>query len=154
MAGFVEAIESFFDQLTSIEPLPLALAISCHLGRIASRSAAAEHRGRGLPGVQGPVAGHLLRVRGGIGANALLLGAGETCCASTSRGTGSRGSSYPTLASSLLAETIFDSVVGVLLLTWALSAGVLPGTGVLPTWRASTGSGSSTTLVVGPGSSS
>ena len=42
------------------------------------------------------------------------------------------GSSYPTLASSLLAETIFDSVVGVLLLTWALSAGVLPGTGVLP----------------------
>ncbi len=133
MAGFVEAIESFFDQLTSIELLPLALAISCHLGRIASRSRA----WRNIVAAAYPDS----RVRwwdifcayaAGIGANALLPGRGGDLLRLYIARHRIEGSSYPTLASSLLAETIFDSVVGVLLLTWALSAGVLPGTGVLP----------------------
>ena len=68
----------------------------------------------------------------GIGANALLPGRGGDLLRLYIARHRIEGSSYPTLASSLLAETIFDSVVGVLLLTWALSAGVLPGTGVLP----------------------
>ena len=155
MAGFVEAIESFFDQLTSIEPLPLALAILCHLGRIASRSRAWRNI------VAAAYLESTVRWRdifcayaAGIGANALLPGRGGDLLRLYIARHRIEGSSYPTLASSLLAETIFDSVVGVLLLTWALSAGVLPGTGVPRTWRASTGSGSSTTLVVGPGSSS
>jgi uncharacterized membrane protein YbhN (UPF0104 family) len=37
------------------------------------------------------------------------------------------GSSYPTLASSLIADGITDLVLAVCLLTWALASGVLPG---------------------------
>ncbi len=42
------------------------------------------------------------------------------------------GASYPTLASTLLVETLFDMVVASALLVWALQQGVLPGLGVLP----------------------
>ncbi len=68
----------------------------------------------------------------GIGANALLPGRGGDLLRLYIARHRIEGTSYPTLASSLLAETIFDSAVGILLLAWALSAGVLPGTGVLP----------------------
>jgi uncharacterized membrane protein YbhN (UPF0104 family) len=133
VAGFIDAIESFFDQLTSIEPLPLALAISCHLGRIASRSRA----WRNIVAAAYPEStvrwwDIFCAYAAGIGANALLPGRGGDLLRLYIARHRIEGSSYPTLASSLLAETIFDSVVGVLLLTWALSAGVLPGTGVLP----------------------
>jgi uncharacterized membrane protein YbhN (UPF0104 family) len=36
------------------------------------------------------------------------------------------GSTYPTLAATLVAETLFDAVVGVGMLLWALQLGVLP----------------------------
>lgn len=133
VAGFIDAVESFFDQLTTIELLPLALAICCHLGRIACRTRA----WRNIVAAAYPDS----RVRwrdvfsayvAGIGANALLPGrSGDLLRLYIARHR-IEGTSYPTLASSLLAETIFDSAVGLLLLAWALSAGILPGAGVLP----------------------
>jgi uncharacterized membrane protein YbhN (UPF0104 family) len=42
------------------------------------------------------------------------------------------GASYPTLASSLVVETLFDFVVASLLVVWALQQGVLPGLDVIP----------------------
>ena len=133
MSGFVDAIESFFDQLTSIAPLPLALAIICHLGRIASRSRA----WRNIVAAAYPESTVRWRdifsaYAAGIGANALLPGRGGDLLRLYIARHRVEGSSYPTLASSLLAETIFDSAVGLLLLSWALSAGILPGAGVLP----------------------
>ena len=154
MSGFVDAIESFFDQLTSIAPLPLALAILCPRPDRRSVSRLAQHRRCCLPRLDGPLARHLQRVRGRHrGERTAARARGDLLRLYIARHR-IEGSSYPTLASSLLAETIFDSAVGVLLLTWALSAGVLPGRACSLTWRASTGSGSSTTLVVRPGSSS
>src|SRR5205823_4159512 len=41
-------------------------------------------------------------------------------------------STYPTIAATLLAETLFDTVVGAALLAWAIAAGELPGLDVLP----------------------
>jgi uncharacterized membrane protein YbhN (UPF0104 family) len=38
---------------------------------------------------------------------------------------------YPTIVSTLLAETVFDLFVGSALLTWAFSRGLIPGTGQL-----------------------
>jgi uncharacterized membrane protein YbhN (UPF0104 family) len=43
-----------------------------------------------------------------------------------------RDSSYPALASSLVAETLFDVLVGSLLLAWAWQLGVVPGLPDLP----------------------
>jgi uncharacterized membrane protein YbhN (UPF0104 family) len=42
------------------------------------------------------------------------------------------GSNYPTLAATLVTETLFDSVAATGFLLWALSLGVLPGLDVLP----------------------
>jgi len=42
------------------------------------------------------------------------------------------GSTYPTLAASLLVETLFDAVVGLALLVWAVHLGFLPSLGALP----------------------
>jgi len=42
------------------------------------------------------------------------------------------GSTYPTLASTLVVETLFDALVGIALLAWAASLGVLPSIHSLP----------------------
>src|SRR5207237_210772 len=39
---------------------------------------------------------------------------------------------YPTLAATLIIETVFDTVVAGGILIWALTIGVLPSLGVLP----------------------
>lgn len=133
MADFFDAVESFLDHLTSIALVPLLLAILFHLGRITCRSRAwrnivsaaypeAEVRWRDI----------FCAYAAGIGANALLPGrSGDLLRLYIARHR-VEGSSYPTLAASLLVETVFDSTIGIALLAWALSAGVLPGAGVLP----------------------
>ncbi|HEX2496050.1 MAG TPA: lysylphosphatidylglycerol synthase transmembrane domain-containing protein [Gaiellaceae bacterium] len=132
MSGFVDAVQSFFGGLTTIELLPLTAAILCHLGRVASRSRA----WRNIVAAAYPQSAVRWRdifsaYAAGIGANALLPGRGGDLLRLYIARHRIAGSSYPTLASSLLAETIFDSAVGILLLGWALSAGVLPGTSAL-----------------------
>jgi uncharacterized membrane protein YbhN (UPF0104 family) len=42
------------------------------------------------------------------------------------------GSTYPTLAATLLVETLFDAFIGIALLVWAASLGVLPNIHRLP----------------------
>lgn len=133
VAGFIDAVQSFFDQLTSIALVPLVLAILCHLGRIAARTRA----WRNIVAASYPDATVRWRdvfcaYAAGIGANALLPGRGGDLLRLYIARHRIEGSSYPTLAATLLAETIFDSAVGIVLLAWALSAGVLPGAGVLP----------------------
>ena len=54
------------------------------------------------------------------------LRAAATSSSSTSSSTASRSATYPTLASTLVVETIFDFVVAGALMIWALSIGVLP----------------------------
>ena len=133
MSGFVNAVESFFDQLTSIGLLPLALAILCHLGRIVARSRAWRNVvAAAYPESKVRRRDIFCAYAAGIGANALLPGRGGDLLRLYIARHRVEGSSYPTLASSLLVETIFDSALGLLLLGWALSAGVLPGAGVLP----------------------
>ena len=64
------------------------------------------------------------------------------------------GSSYPTLASSLLARRSSTQPSGCYSSPGRFRPVCSPGRACSLTWRASTGSGSSTTLVVRPGSSS
>ncbi|HEX7254571.1 MAG TPA: lysylphosphatidylglycerol synthase transmembrane domain-containing protein [Gaiellaceae bacterium] len=133
MAGFIDALESFVDHLTSIALIPLFLAIICHLGRIASRTRA----WRNIVAAAYPEAtvrwrDVLSAYAAGIGANALLPGRGGDLLRLYIARHRVEGSSYPTLAATLLVETIFDSAVGIVILSWALSAGILPGAGVLP----------------------
>lgn len=131
--SFFDAVRAFFDTLTSVAWAPLGLAILCHLGRIASRTRAwrnivaaaypeTEVRWRDVFGAYAA----------GIGANALIPGRGGDVLRLYIAKHRIEGSTYPTLGSTMLAETIFDSVLGSILLGWALSTGVLPGLSVLP----------------------
>ncbi len=128
-----DAIRAFFDQLTSIAWAPLGVAVLCHFGRIVSRTRAWLHivdaaypdaavRWRDVLGAYGA----------GIGANALLPGRGGDFLRLYIAKHRVEGSRYPTLGATLLVETVFDSLVGSLLIGWALATGVLPGLGVLP----------------------
>jgi uncharacterized membrane protein YbhN (UPF0104 family) len=128
-----DAIGAFLDSLTSIHWGFLALAVLFHLGRITARSRAwrnvvaaaypeSEVEWRHVYG--GYVAG--------IGANAVLPGRGGDLLRLYIVKHRVEGATYPTLAATLLADGIFDFFAATLLLTWALSAGVLPCGDVLP----------------------
>jgi uncharacterized membrane protein YbhN (UPF0104 family) len=131
--GLFEAIEVFFEALTSISWAPLGLAVLCHLGRILARSRAwrnviaAAYPDREVEWRQvfgGYVAG--------IGTNALVPGRGGDLVRLYIVKHRVEGATYPTLGATLLADGIFDFFAASLLLIWALYAGVLPGGDVLP----------------------
>jgi uncharacterized membrane protein YbhN (UPF0104 family) len=128
-----DAIEAFFDSLTSIHWGFLALAVLFHLGRITARSRAwrnvvaaaypkTEVEWRDVFG------GYLA----GIGANAILPGRGGDLLRLYIVKHRVEGATYPTLAATLLADGIFDLLAASLLIGWALWAGILPGADVLP----------------------
>lgn len=133
MRSVLDAIEAFFESLTSIHWGFLALAVLFHLGRITARSRAwrnvvaaaypdAEVEWRDVFG------GYLA----GIGANAVLPGRGGDLLRLYIVKHRVEGATYPTLAATLLADGIFDFLAASLLLGWALWAGILPGADVLP----------------------
>jgi uncharacterized membrane protein YbhN (UPF0104 family) len=131
--GFVDAISAFIDGLTTVAWAPLGLAVLFHLGRIAART-----RGwRNIIGAAYPEAEVRWRdafgaYAAGIGANALLPGRGGDILRLYIARHRVEGSTYPTLGATMLVETIFDSAVGLVLLSVAIAAGVLPGLDVLP----------------------
>jgi uncharacterized membrane protein YbhN (UPF0104 family) len=128
-----EAIRSFFDQLTSIAWAPLGLAILCHFGRIASRTRAwLNIVGAAYPDAHVRWRDVLGAYLAGIGANAIIPGRGGDLLRLYIAKHRVEGATYPTLGATLLVETVFDTLIGSLLIGWALATGVLPGLGVLP----------------------
>jgi uncharacterized membrane protein YbhN (UPF0104 family) len=127
------AIETFFETLTGISWLPLGLAVVCHLGRIAARSRAWRNViAAAYPDTEVEWRHVLGGYAAGIGANAILPGRGGDLLRLYIVKHRVEGSTYPTLASTMLADTVFDFVVASILIMWALSSGILPGSDVLP----------------------
>ena len=133
MAELREAIEAFFNGFTEIAWLPFMFAVCCHVARLVARSRAwrnviaaaypdAEVRWPQIFG--GYVAG--------VGANALLPGRGGDLLRLYIVRHRVEGSSYPTLASTMAADSIFDLFASSLLLGWAIAIGIFPGSSVLP----------------------
>lgn len=133
MSELFDAVEAFFDTLTTIHWTFLGLAVLCHLARIASRSrawrnviaAAYPERDVGWRHVFG---GYVA----GIGTNALVPGRGGDLLRLYIVKHRVEGSTYPTLGATLLADGVFDLFAASAILGWALAAGVLPGGDVLP----------------------
>lgn len=133
MRSLFDAIETFFETLTGISWVPLALAVLCHLGRVLARSRA----WRNVVAAAYPDAEVEWRhvfggYAAGIGANALLPGRGGDFLRLYIVRHRVEGATYPTLASTMLADTVFDFVVASILIVWAISSGILPGADVLP----------------------
>jgi uncharacterized protein (TIRG00374 family) len=131
--GLRDATEAFFDGFTEIAWFPFLLAVCCHVGRLVARSRGwrnviaaaypdAEVRWPQIFG--GYVAG--------VGANALLPGRGGDLLRLYIVRHRVEGSSYPTLASTMVADSIFDLLASSLLLGWAIAIGIFPGSSVLP----------------------
>ena len=133
MRSLFNAIEAFFDGFAAISWVPLALAVVCHVGRIAARSRAWRNViAAAYPDTEVQWRQVFGGYAAGIGANALLPGRGGDLLRLYIVKHRVDGSTYPTLASTLLADTLFDFVVASTLILWALSSGILPGSDVLP----------------------
>jgi uncharacterized membrane protein YbhN (UPF0104 family) len=127
------AIEAFFENFAEISWVPLAIAVICHLGRIAARSRAWRNViAAAYPDSEVQWRQVFGAYAAGIGANALLPGRGGDLLRLYIVKHRVEGATYPTLASTLLADGIFDVLAASTLILWALSSGILPGSDVLP----------------------
>lgn len=130
--AFLDASTVFIDHLAAVRWTPLALALALHFGRTVLRTVAWRNiLQASYPGTKvrwAPVFGAYVA---GVGVNAIIparVGDAVKVALVKQRIT---GSSYATVASTLVVETLFDFFVALGLFTWALGLGVLPGLNVL-----------------------
>jgi uncharacterized protein (TIRG00374 family) len=129
----LDAIEVFFENLAAVDPQPLALAVVCHLLKLAAVTRAWRNIvADAYPGVRvrwRPLFGAFVA---GVGINAILPARGGDVVKLYLAKRAIPAATYTTLTSTLLVQSIFDIVVATLLLVWAIQLGVLPGLDVLP----------------------
>ena len=132
MGRVLDAIEAFWDYLAAVQLLPLALAIACHLLKVACASRAWRNvLMAAYPAVTVRWRAIYAAYLAGAGVNAIFPArAGDVVRLYLAR-RAIPGSTYTTLVSSTLVLMIVDVVVGVSLFAWAFSQGVLPGLDVL-----------------------
>ncbi len=126
------AIGVFFDHLASVEWKWLALGVACHLCKLVAVSrawrnilvAAYPNTRVSWPQMFGAYVA-------GTGVNAILPARGGDVVRLYLARHRIEGSTYTTLVSSTLLQTLFDMVVAGCILLWAMTQGVLPGLDVL-----------------------
>jgi len=132
MGGVLDAFQAFFEHARAVAWEPVLLALVCQLARMCARSRAwrnvlaAAYPGSGLRWrtvfgayAAGAAVNAIVPVRAGDLVKLFLV---------KRRVEAAR---YPTLAASLLVETIVDATLSVALLIWAVRERVLPGVRVL-----------------------
>jgi uncharacterized protein (TIRG00374 family) len=125
--SFWHAATAFWHGLTGVAFGALALALLLHFTNLLLRTRAwrnilqAAHPGARVR--WRTVAGAYMA---GVGANGIAPARGGDVMKVYLVHRGIEGSSYPAIVSSLLAETLFDAVVGSVLLIWAYSSGGIP----------------------------
>lgn len=133
MDAFLEAVGRFLDELAAVDRRFLGLAVLCHLLRTFAVTRAWQNV------VSAAYRETRVRTRdvyaayaAGIGVNALLPARAGDLVKLYLAHRRIRGTTYTTLASTLVVLAIFDFVVASALFLWALQAGVLPSLDVLP----------------------
>jgi len=128
----LDATDAFLDRLGSVDPLPLSLAILCHLLKMACTSMAwrnvlaaayPEERVRWRP-----IYGAYLA---GVGVNAIVPARAGDAVRIVLAHRAIPGSTYTTVVSSTLALSLFDVVAASAFFAWAIGIGALPGLDVL-----------------------
>ncbi len=130
---FFRAVQTFMDRLEEVDWRPLLIALGFHLLNLALRTRA----WRNIIAAAYPQA----RVRwapvfgaycAGVGINSILPARGGDAVKLFLVHARVPQSSYPTLAATLVAETLFDLVMASVLLAWAFQLGVFPDLPDLP----------------------
>ena len=133
MHRIIDAADTFIHHLADVRWLPLAIALGFQVARLLARTPAWRNIIRACyPGVRIPRRTVLGAYLAGVGVNAIVparVGDAVKLYLVKHR---VEETSYPTLAATLIVETLFDSVVAGGILIWALTIGVLPSLDVLP----------------------
>jgi uncharacterized membrane protein YbhN (UPF0104 family) len=131
--GFLDACQAFFDTIASVALWPLLLAVGLHVLKLLLRGRAWQNILKAsYPDSRVPYWGVFGSYMAGVGVNSLAPARGGDVVKLALVKRRVEGSSYPTLASSLLVETLFDFVVASILFLWAIKLGLLPGVPDLP----------------------
>jgi len=129
----IDATQAFFHNLAEVHWVPLGIALGFQLSRLVVRAPAWRNIIRAAyPDVFVPRRTVLGAYLAGVGVNAIIPARGGDVLKLYLVHHRVEGTSYPTLASTLIVETLFDMVVAAGILAWALTIGVLPGLDVLP----------------------
>ena len=133
MHEFFHALDVFFEQLASVGWAALAIALGLHFLKLVLRTIAwrnilvASYPEEPIPWP--PVFGAYVA---GVGLNSILPGRGGDLVKLYLVRRKIPGTTYTTLGSTLVTETLVDLVIATLLFLWALTQGVLPSLHVLP----------------------
>jgi uncharacterized membrane protein YbhN (UPF0104 family) len=131
--SFVDAAQAFFGHLAAVSWGYLALAVALHVLKLAFRVRAWQNIIRAsYPDEPVPYAGVFGAYVAGVGVNSVAPARGGDLVKIYIAKRRVPDSTYPTLASTLVVETLFDFVVASVLMIWALKLGVLPGVPDLP----------------------
>lgn len=132
LVRILDATDSFLDRLASVDPLPLSLAIGCHLLKMACTSMAWHNV---LAAAYPESAVRWRSIYGaylaGVGVNAVVPARAGDAVRIVLAHQAIRGSTYTTVISTTAVLAIFDIAAASVLLAWALSVGALPGLDVL-----------------------
>jgi glycosyltransferase 2 family protein len=129
----IDAGGAFFHHLAEVHWVPLGIALAFQFARLVVRAPAWRNIIRAAyPEIFVPRRTVLGAYLAGVGVNAVIPARGGDVLKLYLVHHRVEGTTYPTLASTLIVETLFDMVVAAGILAWALTIGVLPGLGVLP----------------------
>jgi uncharacterized membrane protein YbhN (UPF0104 family) len=131
--SFAQAAARFFEHLSDVNWTPFALALGCLAGMQIARAWAWRNVLRAAyPGVRISFLELGAAYLAGAGINAILPAhAGDATKVFLVKRQ-IPGSSYPAVTSSFLVQTVFDTTVGVLVLLYAITQGLLPKPPQLP----------------------
>ena len=125
--AFVDAVQVFWDHLAAVRWTPLGIAIAFQLAKLVVRGFAWRNiLQAAYPETAVPRLATLGAYVAGVGVNAIAPARAGDVVKLYLVKRRIPGASYATLTPTLVAETLFDMVVGVALIAWALSLGVLP----------------------------
>ncbi len=131
--AFFDAFEAFGRHLAAVSWGALAIAILFHLLRLAARVRGWQNILRATyPAERVPFPSVFGAYMAGVGVNAITPARGGDVVKLYLARHRIEGSSYPTLGSTLIVETLFDFVLATLLFLVALQQGLLPGLPDLP----------------------
>jgi uncharacterized membrane protein YbhN (UPF0104 family) len=133
MGEFFHAVGVFFDELASVGWVALAIALGLHLARLLVRTVAWRNILRASYPDEHvrwrPVLGAYVA---GVGVNSIVPGRAGDLVKLYLVHRRIPGTTYTTLGSTLVVETLLDLVLATLIFLWALTQGVLPSLHVLP----------------------
>ena len=133
VTAFLNAVEAFWAHLAAVAWAPLGVAVALHVLRLSFRARGWQNILRAAyPDRRVAYGGIFGSYVAGVGVNSLAPARGGDLIKLYLAKRRVPGSAYPTLGSTLLAETLFDFFVAGAIFLWALQRGILPGVPDLP----------------------